>query len=84
MNKSPPSKFLWLSVTPSLELVGKLAPNSLLNNVKILTEEVEGPESVALRGDEIFTGDRRGSVVKIKNGEITVVAEFGFPCGPGS
>jgi hypothetical protein len=69
-------------IAPPLKLEGKLAPNSILNNVKVLKvdKELDFPESIALRGDELYLGHKSGKVLKVKDGKISLVAKLGFPC----
>lgn len=70
--------------TPPRELTGKLTPNTRLDRaVPILDGEILGPESIAIRGDEIYTGLIGGDVIRYKNGKATVVAKFGQDCGEG-
>lgn len=68
---------------PPLPLEGKLAPNSILDKaVPIpLDRPISGPESIAIRGDELFTGLDGGELVEIKNGKVIKLAKFGRDCG---
>lgn len=47
-----------------------------------LDKDILGPESVAIRSsDEVYTGARDGSLVRIKNGKVTKIGAFGDACG---
>jgi len=72
----------YTSVSPEIDFGGQLLPNKILSNVQILVQdEVYGPESIAIRGNDIYTGDNRGKVVKItSNGEVSTIAKLEFPC----
>jgi len=42
----------------------------------------EGPESIAIRGDDIFTGVNGGRILKInKQGQVSTVATIKGECG---
>ena len=43
--------------------------------------EFFGPESIAHRKDEVYTGVTGGKILRIKNGKITTVAQIGTKCG---
>jgi len=68
---------------PALPLEGVLAPNSVLDKAEEieLDQSIIGPESVAIRGDELFTGISGGELVKIKNGKVTTITRIGKTCG---
>ncbi|XGW12036.1 hypothetical protein V3C99_013034 [Haemonchus contortus] len=62
---------------PRPKLVGPLAVNDKLQNVEyILKGEVDGPESLVIEGDSIYTGLYDGRVVHIKNGKIVKEVRF--------
>jgi len=70
------------SLTPVLELQGPLSPNKNLDQAEFLFEgKFTGPESIATRGDELYTGLIGGDVVRIKDGKVTPVGRFGKDCG---
>ncbi|OXA61030.1 Adipocyte plasma membrane-associated protein [Folsomia candida] len=60
-----------------LPLEGKLANNNILDKAEEIKvdREFQGPESIAFRGDEIFTGLIGGELVRIKNGKSTTIIE---------
>jgi hypothetical protein len=62
-------------------LEGKLSPNAILDKAEEvkLDREIIGPESLAWRGDEdeLFTGIAGGELIRIKNGKVTTVTQFG-------
>lgn len=63
---------------------GKLALNNKLSAAKpLLEDQILGPESIAVRGSEVYTGIIGGEVIRLKgNGdEYDVIAHFGKPCG---
>ncbi|CAL8111724.1 unnamed protein product [Orchesella dallaii] len=67
--------------TPAMELVGKLEPNNKLDRATaILNGEVVGPESIAIRGNELYTGLIGGNVIKYVDGKASLVAKFGLEC----
>ncbi|CAL8111727.1 unnamed protein product [Orchesella dallaii] len=78
----PHYEFVSFSLEPPLDLEGVLAPNNILDNAKAvkLDSPIAGPESVAIRGDEVFTGLLDGSLVKIKNGKVTKITSLGKGC----
>jgi len=63
---------------PPLPLEGKLAPNNILDRAEeiIVNRELQGPESIAVRGDEIFTGLIGGELIRLKNGRIETIAKM--------
>ena len=73
-----------IRVKPVSNFGGKLVigSNGILNDVKELLGEgdVVKPESISIRGDELFTGDGTGKIVKVKNGKVTTLAQLKFPC----
>lgn len=64
-------------------LEGLLAPNSILDHAKpiSLDSPIAGPESIAVRGNELFTGLSDGRLVSIKNGKVKEIGNFGKNCG---
>lgn len=69
-------------LTPALPFTGKLALNNKLSHAKpLLKDSILGPESIAIRGDELYTGIIGGNVVRYKNGKMDVVTKFGKDCG---
>lgn len=64
-------------------LEGLLAPNNILDHAKSikLDSPMAGPESIAFRGDELFTGLSDGRLVSIKNGKVKEIGHFGKNCG---
>lgn len=71
-----------ISITPARELAGKLEPNTRLDRASpILDGEILGPESIAVRGDQVYTGLIGGDIIKYENGKASVVAKFGVDCG---
>ncbi|XP_021947309.1 adipocyte plasma membrane-associated protein isoform X1 [Folsomia candida] len=69
------------SLTPALPFTGKLALNNKLSHAKpLLKDSILGPESIAIRGDELYTGIIGGNVVRYKNGKMDVVTKFGKDC----
>jgi len=65
-----------------MELVGKLEPNNKLDKATaILDGEIVGPESIAIRGNEVYTGLIGGNVIKYVDGKASLVAKFGSECG---
>lgn len=70
-------------VTPSAKLEGKLAPNAKLDRAELVFDgDFFGPESIAHRNDEIYTGVNEGWILRIKNdGKIERVVQTGKPCG---
>lgn len=64
---------------------GELAVNSRLDRATpILDGDILGPESIAIRGNELYTGVIGGNVIKYANGKSEVVAKFGKECGKSS
>lgn len=62
--------------------MGPLEVNNLLDNAERLFEgQVQGPECLLKKGDEIYTSIIGGEVVKISGDHITHFAKFGKPCG---
>ena len=58
-----------------LELLGPLAPNAVLDKAEaLLNGEITGPESIATRKDEVYTGLIGGHIIRYKNGEVSKVA----------
>jgi signal peptidase I len=71
-----------IRLKPALPLEGKLAPNKRLDAAEPLLEgQIVGPESIAVRKDEIYTGVIGGDVIRYKDGKMEVVAKFGKECG---
>jgi len=68
---------------PPLPLEGKLSANSILDKAEEvkLDREIIGPESVALRGDELFTGIVGGELIRIKDGKVKTIVRTGSSCG---
>lgn len=66
-----------------MKFEGKLAPNTKLNSAEALPikDAILGPESIALRGDEVYSGLIGGVVIRYKNGKTDLVAKFGQDCG---
>ena len=65
-----------------MELKGPPPPNPQLDQAQFLLQgEFPGPESLATRKDEVYTGLIGGDVVRIKDGKVSVVARFGSECG---
>ncbi len=68
---------------PISDFGGKLTlgSNSALNHAKVLVEGslVPKPESISVRGEEIFAGVK-GKIVKVKNGKVSTVVQLSFPC----
>jgi len=64
-------------------LEGKLAPNTKLDAAVPILEDANilGPESIAVRKDEVYTGVIGGEVIRYKNGKMDIVAKFGSKCG---
>lgn len=63
-----------------------MANNNILDKAEEIKvdREFQGPESIAFRGDEIFTGLIGGELVRIKNGKSTTIIEKtknNKPCG---
>lgn len=57
--------------------------NSILDKAEPLklNREIIGPESIASRGDDLFTGLIYGDIIKInKDGKVTTVAKTGKEC----
>jgi hypothetical protein len=74
------SVFVHVSLTPAMPLEGKLSPNSILDKAEEITlnRDIIGPESTALRGDELFTGILGGELVRIKNGKVNTITRLGL------
>jgi len=71
-------------ITPGRDFNDELLPNNKLDRaMPLLDEEITGPESIAVRGHELFTGIIGGSVIKLnlENNEVSTVARFGRNCG---
>lgn len=51
------------------------------NGERLFEGQVHGPETLLIRGNEIFTSIHGGEVIKITDDHITHVAKFGKPCG---
>jgi len=65
-----------------MPLTGRLARNSKLDRASaILDGKIMGPESIAIRKDEVYTGLIGGEVVRYKKGKMEFVAKFGQACG---
>lgn len=45
-----------------------------------LNRGIYGPESIAMRGDELFTGLMNGEIIKIKGDKVTTVVKTGKEC----
>jgi len=67
----------------------KLKPPNLLKSNNILDKaeliydgQFIGPESIAQRGNELFTGVKIGGVIRIKDGNIKTVVESFGSCDP--
>lgn len=75
--------FIFLtSNKPATDLTGKLEPNSRLDKATpILDNEILGPESIAVRGDDLYTGLIGGNVIRVSDGKSYFVAKFGSECG---
>ncbi|KIH64279.1 hypothetical protein ANCDUO_05413 [Ancylostoma duodenale] len=66
---------MWLPPRPLLE--GPTAVNERLRDVEyILKDKIEGPESLVIEGDSIYTGLYDGRVVHIKDGKIVKEVKF--------
>jgi sugar lactone lactonase YvrE len=73
----PKIRYESYKITPAKKLEGKLAPNSVLDKAELAYDgKLVGPESIAIRGKEIYTGVG-GKVIRIKDGEIKTIAQFG-------
>ncbi len=69
-------------MTPPAKLEGKLAPNDILDGAELfINGEFLGPESIATRRDEVYTGVSGGKVVRIKKGKVETIAQIGKECG---
>uniref|UniRef100_A0A0B7A1Q4 Strictosidine synthase conserved region domain-containing protein n=1 Tax=Arion vulgaris TaxID=1028688 RepID=A0A0B7A1Q4_9EUPU len=65
------------------ELIGPLEANNVLESAEqIYVDKVEGPESIVVDGDHIYTGTADGWVNHIHKGVVQKIATFGKePCG---
>jgi len=62
-----------------LPFEGALGRNAILDKAEEfkLDREIVAPDSLSIRGDEIFTGVLGGDIVRIrKDGSVTTVARF--------
>lgn len=69
---------------PPCPLEGVLAKNAILDRAERLKLDrpISGAESIAIRGDDMFTGLNGGELVRIntKTGHVSTVAKFGEDC----
>ncbi|BFZ12080.1 hypothetical protein BsWGS_15119 [Bradybaena similaris] len=65
------------------ELTGPLEPNNILSFAEqIYRDQVQGPESIVVDGDHIYTGTADGWVYHIHRGVVQKIVRFGKePCG---
>ncbi|XP_012937096.1 adipocyte plasma membrane-associated protein [Aplysia californica] len=70
-------------LTDRPELTGVLKPNNLLHLCeKLYQNHLEGPESIEIDGEHIYTGTADGWVKHIHKGEVQNLVRFGTPpCG---
>jgi hypothetical protein len=61
---------------------GKLTPNDILDRAELVIEgKFVGPESLAIRGDDVFTGVEGGEIIKVDiKGKWKSVAKIGGDC----
>jgi len=78
----PDFKYETYSVRTPRKLDGKLTQNNILNKAELLLDgQFIGGESVALRGDDVFTGVIGGNIIKIDtNGKLKNVVKLGGDC----
>lgn len=68
-------------ISSPLDLTGPLEINNLLDNAEHLFEgQINGPECLLKRDNEIYASTSGGEVIKITGDHITHVAKFGKPC----
>ncbi|ODM97114.1 Adipocyte plasma membrane-associated protein [Orchesella cincta] len=77
----PDMKFEAYTVPPPLKLEGKLAPNAKLDRAELVFDgEFVGPESIAIRKDEVYTGVIGGYIIRYKNDKWEKIVQTGKPC----
>ncbi|KAK6180849.1 hypothetical protein SNE40_008827 [Patella caerulea] len=71
------------SVEKAPELTGALTPNTKLPSAqRVYIGEVNGPESICVDGEHVYTGTMDGKILNIHKGKVTVLAQLGEPpCG---
>ncbi|CAL8111728.1 unnamed protein product [Orchesella dallaii] len=77
----PDMKFEAYTIPPPLKMEGNLAPNAKLDKAELVFDgEFAGPESIAFRKDEVYTGVIGGYIIRYKNGKWENIVQTGKPC----
>ncbi|XP_058811751.1 adipocyte plasma membrane-associated protein Hemomucin [Topomyia yanbarensis] len=73
--------FEGFSIPPLKELKGGLEPNNHLDNAERLFEgKLYGPETLLVRGKDLYVSVHGGEIYRINGPHITHVAKLGKPC----
>ncbi|XP_050354032.1 adipocyte plasma membrane-associated protein Hemomucin [Nymphalis io] len=81
-NLPPYTKFTSIEIEPTQQLIGVLAPNTVLNNAEHLFKgKLLGPEAFQIYNGEVYTTLATGEIVKLSSGgHVTFVTKIGDPC----
>ncbi|XP_046971306.1 adipocyte plasma membrane-associated protein [Vanessa cardui] len=81
-NLPPYTKFTRIDIEPTQQLVGVLAPNTVLNNAEqLFKDKLLGPEAFQIYNGEVYTTLATGEIVKLSSGgHVTFVTKIGEPC----